>query len=163
MTAQAKSKVVEMEFSLHKYVSAAVDETNDIQSAAKQLELWALENDALYRAVTAPALSSMCYDAVSMRTRMNRRQTWNQEQGGSRVLAHAALLMDFPLVGGMRLSVARKNDVIDAADFYDTQASDMTSKAVWLRAVAKRLGAKQVKDVFNEEKLRKLQKDLRRG
>ena len=158
----AKARAVKQEFALHTYVSSAVKETKDIQSAAKLLESWARENDALYRCLTEPALAQACYGAVSNRTRMNRQQSWNQDQGGERVHAHAGLLLDFPLVGGKCLRSARKTDVIDAAEFYETQASDMQFKAVWLRAVAKKLGAKQVKDVFTEEALRKLQKDLRR-
>ena len=158
----AKPKTVELEFSLHKYVSAAVEETDDTQAAAKKLEVWALENDALYRAITGPALEHMCYDIVRNKTQMIRRQIWNQDQGGSRVHAHASLLMDFPLIGGKTLRIAMKVDVIEAADFYKAQASDMQFKYLWLLAVAKKLGTKTVEDVFTEEKLRKLQKDLRR-
>lgn len=162
----AKAKVIEREFELHEYVSAAVEESDDACMAAKKLEVWAREDEKLYQQLTEPWLSKACYQAVRSKYRLKRQAIWhsewnsNQERPRARVLAYANLLMDFPLLDGKPLRSAKKAAVLEAADFYGKQSSDMRFKEIWLRAIAKKQGVKKVEQVFTETSLRKLRKDL---
>ena len=160
----AKLKEVQQERTpLGRYVSDAVEASDNAESAASLLESWAQKNPTLFQQLTGPFLSQACHDCVRHRYRGQRSEIWNQDSTGERVLEHAKMLLEFPLLDGSSLRHAKKDEVLATAVFYDTQATDMTFKAVWLRAIAAKLGTKTVARVFTNQSLKELQQDLRRG
>ena len=158
----AKLKAVQEEsIPLGRYVSDAVEASDDAPSAIKILESWARENSALFKLLTGPYLFQACQECVGHRYRDKRSTIWNQDSTGKRVLDHANMLLEFPLLDGGSLRHAKKDEVLATAGFYDTQAIDMKFKAVWLRAIAAKLGKKTVEQVFDNSGLRKLQQELK--
>ena len=66
-------------------------------------------------------------------------------------------LLDFPLAPGMLLRDALKGDVLDQADRYQKQASDMDHKARWLRRVAAAVPAKKtVGQIMTAQRLKSI-------
>lgn len=142
----------------------ALEIENDTIKATRLLEDRANADPALFKALTGPYLHQAAYEAVRLRVHAQRRVAWNSTNydatgRGERVLAHAVhnSLLDFPLPSGMLLRNAKATDVLDGAKRYREQANDMTHKAVWLDAIAARLGRRTVGAVFSHEALAQLQ------
>ncbi len=143
----------------------ALRETNNVVEAAKLLEQWASNNQELYRSITEPLLPKVCYEAVRTACHEDRRSVWtapnyNKAGNGERVISHAHSLLDFRLPGGTLLRDATKNELLAAAEFYRQQANDMNHKALWLSAIAAKVGRRKVANAFTDSKLRELQQEI---
>lgn len=157
------AKVEEVIPKYHEHVDAAVEQSENIQAAAKLLEKWARKDPGLRNYLLEPWLPRACYGAVTQRQRSNRRTIWtaaNYTKGGhgARVLQHAKGLMDFPLPNGTKLCDAAKSDLDEAIKFYREQSDDMAAKANWFERIASKIGKRKVKDVLSEDELRDLKK-----
>lgn len=142
---------------------------NDVQKATDIMQKEVMGHPGMYRALMDPLVRAACYDAIGKCIRADRRQVWTAPNytasgNGSRVheLSRGNLLM-FSLPGGKRLGDANRDEVNAAAQFYNSQAVDMSQKANWLAKIAERVGNKIVSKVFTDEQLRKLQEEVCHG
>jgi len=120
----------------------------------------------LYRLLMDPLVKSACYDAVRQQCRSDRRVIWLAKQPTpaahqNGVVALAAgtrnTLLDFPLLGGLKLRDAMRGDVEKTAEFYGQQSTDMGVKAKWLTLIANSLPPKKrVGQVLTAERLEAL-------
>lgn len=164
----AALKTVPKEIKISDIAAAAIEKAHgDTIKAAAIMEREVSANEAKYRALMDPLLAAACYSAVSSVQRCNRAEIWtapNYTAGGNGSRVHALAsgnLLLFPLPGGKALGEATKDEVIEAADFYGKQATDMTVKARWLSRIGEKLtGKKTVAKVFTEESLRQLQAEV---
>lgn len=151
---------------------ALADAGGDVRVATRAMEAVVRANRRLRDDLTEPLLSNACYAAVTAQCRVERRKVWtppaerlvaNRTTGSHRVvqLATGTLLM-FPLPGGKKLGEATRDEIAEAAQFYETQASDMSVKARWLRLVAQSVpGDQKAADVLTDRRLRELQEAAR--
>lgn len=133
----------------------------DVLEATAALEEMARDDMSVWQVLTENLLKSACYDACRGICRSERRVIWHttgSDKGGNgeRVKSHAATLMDFPLPGGKRLRDATKDDLIEAAGFYDRQAAQMASVAEWLTGIARKVRGKTVGESMTEDQLRSM-------
>ena len=152
---------------------AALSAANgDVREATRAMENAVRSNRKLRDELTDPLLSNACYTAVSAQCRVERRKVWtppaeklvaNRTTGSHRVVQLAAgTLLMFPLPGGKKLGEATREEIAEAAQFYDAQATDMSVKARWLRLVAQSVpGNKTAGDVLTDKRLRELQEAAR--
>lgn len=151
---------------------ALSDADGDVRTATRMMEEAVRQSPQLRDELTEPLLSSACYAAVTAQCRVERRKVWSppaeklvatRVTGAHRVvqLATGTLLM-FPLPGGKKLSEATREEIAEAATFYEAQAGDMAIKARWLRLVAQSVpGDKTAGDVLSDKRLRELQEAAR--
>lgn len=179
MAASAAQKKAEPNIVAEAAKHALNDADGDAQAATKLMEGWVREDAKLREALTEPLIAGACYDAVRAQVRTDRATVWTPPRTASgptataeakagqssRVvsLAKGNLLM-FPLPGGKALKDATRKEISDAADFYEKQADDMGVKARWLRLVAQSItGKKSVGEVLDDDRLRELQTEARKG
>lgn len=142
------------------YAEEAMEQADgDVLEATAALEAMARNDVSVWQVLTEQLLKTACYDACRSICRSERRVIWNttgSDAGGKgdRVKAHGNMLMDFPLPGGMKLRDATKQDLMDAAGFYERQAAQMTAVASWLSAIASKVKTKTVGDTLTEVQLR---------
>jgi len=148
----------------------------DIRVATAKMEQAVRGNRHLRDALTEPLISNACYTAVSAQCRSERKRVWtpparterftpSKVSGAFRVtqLAAGTLLM-FPLPGGKKLGEATREEISEAASFYEAQAGDMATKARWLRLVAQSMPTTaKACDVLSDDRLRELQEAARVG
>lgn len=141
----------------------------DAPAAAKLLEQWARADATLARAILDPHLPSACWHLIVQQCRYARRVIWEAPRysasgKGERVAhlatenARALLDMTLPLTGEPLLRNATREQVEEAAIYYEKRAANMQEKCTWLRLIAKR--AKDgiaIGEQFTEAALRKLQ------
>lgn len=152
---------------------AALDAAaGDVREATRAMEQKVRQDRRLRDDLTDPLLATACYTAVTMQCRVERRKVWSppaeklvasRVTGAHRVvqLATGTLLM-FPLPGGKKLGEATREEIGEAATFYETQSKDMGVKARWLRLVAQSVpGDKTAADVLSDKRLRELQEAAR--
>lgn len=152
---------------------AALDAAGgDVREATRALELSVRGNRRLRDELTDPLLATACYTAVTAQCRVERRKVWtppverlvaNRTTGSHRVVQLAAgTLLMFPLPGGKKLGDATREEISEAAGFYEAQAGDMATKARWLRLVAQSVpGEKRAGEALTEKRLRELQEAAR--
>ena len=137
----------------------------DVRAAVPLMLERVRKNRALRDALTEPLLSDACYGAIRNECRIQRRDVWtppNYSKGGNgaRVIALATSLLDFPLLGGMRLADATREQVQKSAEFYASQSADMGHKARWLQLIAQSVpDEKRVADVLDEARLAELRRE----
>lgn len=152
---------------------AALDAASgDVREATRAMETKVRQDRRLRDDLTDPLIANACYAAVTAQCRVERRKVWSppaeklvasRVTGAHRVvqLATGTLLM-FPLPGGKKLGEATRDEIGIAASFYDAQATDMGTKARWLRLVAQSVpGDKTAADVLTDKRLRELQEAAR--
>lgn len=152
----------------------------DVRRAAVLFEARVRADRSLRDALTDPLIATACYTAVTAQVRRRRQSVWKApavptrspapapaqprtSDGAFRVaqLAAGTLLM-FPLPGGKRLGEATREEISEAACFYEAQSADMAHKARWLRLVAQSLPtSRRVGDVLTDARLRELQEAAR--
>lgn len=135
---------------------------NNIHEAQKMMERIVAGHPPLFRNLMNPLMAVACYDALRRVVRADRNKVWTapnytKEGNGDRLESLGLSLLDFPLPNGMALRLAHKADVLEGANFYATQAKDMTHKAAWLAAIAEKVGNKSVGEKFTAAKLQELQ------
>lgn len=135
----------------------------NVKQAAEAMESRVLKDDALFKELMLPMVSRACYDFICDVVHSRRRSICdtvkraNDEMAGSIALQNTARsMLDFPLPGGLLLRDATRHDCVDAAVYYERQASDMFGKGRFLRSVAKRAGNKSVGDSITEIELCRL-------
>jgi len=135
----------------------------DVRKAADYMESIVLKDDALFKELMLPMVSKACHEIICDVVHARRRSICdtvkraNDEMAGSIALQNTARsMLDFPLPGGLLLRNATRHDCIDAAGYYERQASDMFGKGRFLRSVAKRAGNKPVGDAISEIELCRL-------
>lgn len=168
----ASAKVQERDLVAEAARAALAEANGDVREATKKLEASVRGNRRLRDELTDPLISNACYTAVTAQCRVERRKVWSppaeklvasRVTGAHRVvqLATGTLLM-FPLPGGKKLGEATREEIAEAAQFYETQATDMGVKARWLRLVAQSVpGNKTAADVLSDKRLRELQEAAR--
>lgn len=156
----------------------AYDDANgDVQEAARMLEHAARSNSPLRDALVEPLIAGACWDAVRGQVRFKRAAIWHapnvasgpaakseavQAQTDRVVHLATGTLRMFPLPGGKRLGEATRQEIAEAAGFYERQAGDMAHKARWLQLVAQSVPAgKTAGDVLTDERLAELQTEAR--
>lgn len=135
---------------------------NDIAKAQTMMASLVHGHPPLFAKLMFPLVENACYDALRSVLRADRAQIWTapnytQAGNGSRLDSLARSMLDIPLPNGTLLRHAHKEDLLDAAKFYMTQAKDMAHKAKWLQTIAKRVGSKTVGEKFTDVALRQLQ------
>ena len=74
---------------------------------------------------------------------------------------HKEMVLDFPLAGGLKLRDATKEQVLEAAARYRSQASDHTKKAKWLESIAALVKPNRlVGDCVDEKTAEKLRRNV---
>lgn len=142
---------------------AYLAETNDVQEATARLVEHLHDDLALYRNAMDSLVTARAYDLIREVCRKERRAIWtapNYDAAGKGDRVHTAVkhsLLDMRLPNGMKLSEARKSDLLDAQGFYQRQADTMSHIARWLGAVADEVGGKKVGDVLTDANLREMQ------
>ena len=166
MAAKAQAKIDDNGPSVAETARECLEKAGgDVRKATPLMVERVKASRVLRDALTAPLLSNACYDAISAECRQQRRHVWTPpnytaDGNGARVIALATSLLDFPLPGGKRLAEASRGEVAQAADFYATQAADMSHKGRWLRLVAQSVREDQrVADALDELRLAELQKE----
>ena len=168
MSAQTKTSTVDY---LAEAVKRALDDAKgDVREATRMLEEAVRQSRRLRDLLLEPLISNACYDAIRAQVRVDRRDVWkapvvklvpsNSGVTGSFRVAQlsAGTLLMFPLPGGLRLGEATRSEVVEAAGFYASQASDMAHKSRWLMLVAQCVPEdKTVGDVLTDKRLRDLQ------
>lgn len=152
---------------------AALDAAGgDVREATRAMERKVRQDRILRDELTDPLIGTACYSAVAAQCRQDRRKVWaapnetvasHRAAGANRVvqLASGTLLM-FPLPGGKKLGEATRDEIAEAARFYESQAGDMATKARWLRLVAQSVpGDSKASDVLTDKRLRELQEVAR--
>jgi len=140
------------------------------EGAERLLDL-ARQDPELMAAIMEPYELSAAMDAVQKTVSDFRRLVWvspDREAQAERVEAlirsNRAMLLDFPLPGGLALRFATKADVNAAAGFYRDHATDMAHKSRWLLRIARRVPAGQtVAQALDNPALEKLQKETKNG
>ena len=69
------------------------------------------------------------------------------------------LLMELRLPNGTVLGEAKKHDLEEAVEWYQKRIDTEAHKVRWFKAIARRIDGRRVREVLDEPKLRKLQKD----
>ena len=156
----------------------ALDDANgDAREAARMLEQAARTASPLREALTDPLIAGACWDAVRGQVRKERAAIWTTPNVASgptakpqalaaqadRVvqLATGTLRM-FPLPGGKRLGEATRQEIAEAAHFYERQAGDMAHKARWLQLVAQSVpDGRSAGEVLTDQRLAELQAEAR--
>jgi hypothetical protein len=143
----------------------AYNETNgDLEAAQTLLERRAKREAGLRGFLIKWA----CHEAIRAAGRRFRDQVWNRpaepivdhERDQRRVRALAAgTLMMFPLPGGKLLADATGDEVLDVAATFEAQATDMATKARWLRLVGKAAGHRKVGRALTEGQLAILRRE----
>lgn len=135
----------------------------DVVAATDKMEKRVRAERDLFHQLMAPLVRSACYDALRKSVRTERESIWtapNYTKGGNgeRLVSASLTLLDFRLPHNLLpLREAGKDDLVAGADWYESQASNMSHKARWLRAVAAKVGNKVVGEKFTAEKLAELQ------
>lgn len=149
----------------------------DILKATNEFENKVRADDVLFRTALEPLVRQACYSIISGIMRTERKAVWNgagvkatakpiyttpvhRPDNAIRVAALATgTLMMFPLMGGVRLRDATRQQVSDTAQMYADKASDMAWKSRWLGLVAAKMGddeTKKVVDIISESELNEL-------
>lgn len=131
----------------------------DVTKATNRMSAIIRDDKALFQQLMWPLIDNACYDAIRQECRLQRRKIWETPRyTEDNILAVASTrLMDMILPGGLKLGEAHKNDLLDAAEFYDRQAENMAHKGRFLSAVAGKLNGKRVNRALDEEQLCELQ------
>jgi hypothetical protein len=135
----ASAKPQERDFVAEAARAALTEANGDVREATRKMEAAVRGNRRLRDDLTDPLIASACYTAVTAQCRVERRRVWSppaeklvasRVTGAHRVvqLATGTLLM-FPLPGGKKLGEATREEIGEAATFYETQAGDMAIKA----------------------------------
>lgn len=140
------------------------DANGDLEAAQSLLEKRARRESGLRGLL----LKWACHEAIRGAGRRFRNQIWNHpaepiidhERDERRVRALAAgTLMMFPLPGGKLLADATGDEVLSVAATFEAQATDMATKARWLRLVGKAAGHRKIGKALTEEKLAILRRE----
>lgn len=112
-------------------------------------------------------------DAVNLRVqaahRHNRAAILRVTTGGragveALAAGLTAAILDMPLARGVKLRDATREEVVEQAERYAAQASDMGHKARWLRLIAQAVPAgKRVGEVMTDERAAELHAEARHG
>ena len=141
------------------------------REGAERLLVVARNDPRLLAALLEPHEINAAMDAVQKAVSDFRRVVWarpNREAQAERVDAlidsNRAMLLDFPLPGGLALRLATKADVRAAAGFYRDHSDDMAHKSRWLVRIARRVPeGKTVAEALDNSALEKMQEDTRNG
>lgn len=142
----------------------------DVSTATAVLAARAMNDAAFLREYFEEVIKTASYEAVASCVRQERRAVWTTPQPTTKerraqVVALAAgtvrTLHDFPLLGGLRLGDATREEVAEAAEFFGKQARDMAWKSRWLEHVAQSVppGVK-VAEVISAERLEELRQEV---
>jgi hypothetical protein len=152
---------------------ALAEASGDVGKATIILLERVRKDKALRHELLEPLVEYACHQAVSRELRSNRANVWSPPSArtlermshADRVTALAAgTLLMFPLPGGKRLGEAVRDEISQAAVFYDRLATDTSHKARWLRLVAQSIpSGKTVRDTLTDDRLRELQKEVARA
>lgn len=151
---------------------ALAESKGDPGKATEKLVARVRKDKALREAILDPLVEYACNQAVMREVRVNRGNVWvppsperlarMPDAERVRALANGTLLM-FPLPGGKRLGEATREEVAEAARFYERQAGDMAHKARWLQLVAQSIpDGKTAGKVLSDERLRDLQTEAQK-
>ncbi len=150
-------------------IRAFEEAENNARQASALLEQWAKADPELARVILDPHLPTACWKLCVSQCQRNRILIWETPHSdvsgkGERVAylatENARLLLDMPLPirGEPLLRDATKEQVVEAAIYYEKISANMVEKSTLLRLIAKK--AKEgsvIGQQFTEAALRKLQ------
>ncbi len=143
--------------------AALVECDGDVDRAIAVVTERLLSDVVLLRVLIEPAVRSAASTNVQGAVRAERasiiRRAANRPalNGAAIMQTLRSNLLDFPLAGGLRLRDATRADVLAQVDRYASQASDLSHKAAWLRAIADATkGRKRVGECVTAEQAQKL-------
>lgn len=123
---------------------ALADAGGDVAKATAALSNALIADRDLLRGIVRAAIKSAVQTHVQGAMRQERQAIVRASRIGpdaslrmARFVARS--LLDMPLAGGLKLRDANKKQVLEQAEIYRRQGSDMLRKSKWLRAVAKAL------------------------
>ena len=140
---------------------------DDLAKATEAMAKSVLADDYLLRVLMTPLVRAACYDRLRDLFQQRRKAIWNAPNytkagNGERLESLAATLLDFPLPHNMmRLGDAGKDDLVLAAEFYESRSEDMSHKARWLRLIADNVGRAKVASKFDAIALQRLQESAK--
>lgn len=134
---------------------------NDPSRAKELMEARVRKDDALFRALMAPLVSSACDSAVRDVLHGTRRGftpvVVDATQRGERLSTAISTLLRFALpVTGKPLAEATGEECRAAAAYYADQANAYSHRARWFDAIADKVKARVVGKVLREDDLREL-------
>ena len=156
--------------SLANLVREALEELDGKRDKAVDRVFYKLKADQkLLRSVVTEAVmfaiaQSAQKGVLQQRHNILRRHEAAQSRGSVVALAEGIsnALLDFPLAGGTKLRDAKRGEVMEQVEIYETSAKSMSHKARWLRLIAqavpdnKTVGSvmqeKRVQELFEESK-----------
>ena len=149
---------------------AAMEEAkDDAGEAGRILVSKAKVNQKLYKKFMDPHVEGACWEYIRRVCRAERRAIieaaaydGDGERESMEGLAYSNGLLDFPLpiAGFPRLGECEREQVMIAAQYYESHAKDMGHKGKWLRLVGQHLTEDaRVKDVLSKDRLQELFKE----
>jgi hypothetical protein len=166
MTATAKKiEQFKPEITAHGLASECLKTTGNNNDAARELLRSRAMKDAKVRDVLIGYAIDGLIRASIIRT---RSMIWTPPKPKNDIRTIVAVemrinksLLGFPLPGGKLLGEATKTEVLEAAQFYQSQGRDMMAKAAWLNAIAKAMGnSKFVAKALDDERLAALKEEV---
>ena len=149
--------------------SAKGDETSAIKMMKARVRQNPVQLDAALDLACKTAVSEMrvaennaAWAGQASRSAESAPAPIDLTQRGARVHALVAehrRLLDMRLPHGVELGEAKKTDLEDAIAWYEKRIDTEAHKVRWFRAIARRIDGRRVRDVLDENQLRKLQKD----
>lgn len=150
----------------------ALEQTGDYGNAADLLCQLVTEDKELYDYIVGSALHKECSWLVRTAGKEKRDAVWNrlllekaaQPQHGDRLRKSTKVmsLFAFPTISGKPLKDANREEVLQTASFYKSQAKDMRWKAAWLYQVCRKMdNSRVVEQCFTEGDLEKLKDEAR--
>lgn len=149
-------------------VRRALEQTDDLQSAARALLAMCRSRPALYRVLMAQHEYDAARAAVGRLASHNRRLILSRPADpapANKRAMHLAQVtssafLDFRLPGGRRLGQATAEQVREGAAFYIGRADDAYRKGTWLARIAKALPeGKTVAEQFADADLAQMLED----
>jgi len=141
-----------------------VEEADTVEDAVERFSNYVRNNEGLYKEILNPFFEIACYELVRSIYRHFRADIWEssyaeQKPDKDRLLTIVkGGLLNFPLWNGQRLGGATREEVLESAVMYRTQADTMSWRARWLQSVGYKMkNSQKVYDVFTEEQLHDLQ------
>ena len=149
----------------------AMDGAITYREGAERLLAVARNDPGLLAALLEPHEINAAMEAVQKAVSDFRRIVWEgpnraaqAERVNALIRSNRAMLLDFPLPGGLALRLATKADVTEAAGFYRDHSDDMAHKSRWLVRIARRVREGQtVAEALDNSALEKMQEDTRNG
>ena len=167
MTAAAVN--TESDRTIHNLAREALNECGgDTKLATQKLVAWLNSDKALMKNVVSHAIYEAARTAINQKMANARQRLASAAErvlsGKDSVMALAggiaASLLDFPLAGGVKLATATREQVIEAADRYESTAIDAKHKSQWLRLIAQSVPeGKTVGDVLSDARALELWKE----